>query len=244
MNYKLEQVLPGQVRLLFALDREDTFEKNKIGHVRGDFGRSGDQFFSTWFPCHEELKTQRFKDELQLVVDELRSDLEFPLLKSRNSMRTVCIVNLHNRVPGGWHSDTFGFKIRTEHYWYFIKCYYGHGDYNFYINCFADNPDAEKLLAGMENELKVLSSLLRKLKIDDIELWFDDGVLHAKDEEGNSWTGEEFYRFVTEECLCFDADGKLHEGQYVPEDILNKYVLLSVANGVVPGVKLNKKSEE
>ncbi len=59
MNYKLEQVLPGQVRLLFELDKEDTFEKHKIGHVRGDFGRSGDQFFSTWFPVHEELKTQR-----------------------------------------------------------------------------------------------------------------------------------------------------------------------------------------
>ena len=42
MKYKLEQVLPGQVRLLFALDKEDTFEKNKIGHVRGDFGSSGD----------------------------------------------------------------------------------------------------------------------------------------------------------------------------------------------------------
>ena len=54
MNYKLEQVLPGQVRLLFALDKEDTFEKHKIGHVRGDFGRSGDQFFSTWFPCHRQ----------------------------------------------------------------------------------------------------------------------------------------------------------------------------------------------
>jgi len=244
MKYKLEQVLPGQVRLLFALDKEDTFEKNKIGHVRGDFGSSSDQFFSTWFPCHEEIKTQRFKDELQQVVDELRSDLEFPLLKNRNAMRVACTKNLQNRVPGGWHPDTFGFKIRTEHYWYFIKCYYGPGDYNFYVNCFADNPDAEKLLAGMENEMKVLSSILGKLKIDDIELWFDDGVLHAKDEDGNEWIGQAFYRFVTEECLCFDADGKLQEGQYVPEDILNKYVLLSVANGVVPGANLNKNTEE
>ena len=244
MKYKLEQVFPGQQRLLFALDKEDTFEKHKIGHVRGDFGRSGEQFYSTWFPCHEELKTRRFKDELQQVVDELRSGLDFPLLRNRNSMRIVCLDNLQNRVPGGWHPDTFGFKIRTEHYWYFIKCYYGCGDYNFYVNCFADNPEAEKLLAGMENELDVLSALLGKLKIDDIDLWFDDGVLHAKDEDGNEWTGEAFYRFVTEECLCFDADGKLHEGQYIPEDILNKYVLLSVANGVVPGADVNKKSEE
>ena len=244
MNYKLEQVLPGQVRLLFELDKEDTFEEHKIGHVRGDFGRSGDQFFSTWFPVHEELKTQRFKEELQQVVDELRSDLEFPLLKNRNSMRTVCMKQPQNRVPGGWHPDTLGFKIRTEHYWYFIKCYYGCGDYNFYINCFADDPKAEQLLAGMENESDVLSKLLGKLKIDDIELWFDDGVLHAQDEDGNSWIGEEFYRFVTEECLCFDADGKLHEGQYVPEDILNKYVLLSAANGVVPGADVKRKTEE
>ncbi len=244
MKYKLEQILPGQVRLLFALDKEETFEKHKIGHVRGDFGRSGDQFFSTWFPVHEELKTQRFKEELQQVVGELRSDLEYPLLKNRNSMRTVCMNHPQNRVPGGWHPDTFGFMIRTEHYWYFIKCYYGCGDYNFYINCFADDPEAEQLLAGMENESDVLSKLLEKLKIDDIELWFDDGVLHAQDEDGNSWTGEEFYRFVTKECLCFDADGKLHEGQCVPEDILNKYILLSTANGVVPGADVKRKTEE
>lgn len=50
--------------------------------------------------------------------------------------------------------------------------------------------------------------------------------------------------FITEECLDFDADGKLKEGMYVPEDILNKYVLLSVANGVVPGADMKKKSEE
>ena len=146
MNYKLEQVLPDQERLLYALDKEDTFEKHKIGHVRGDFGRYGDEFFSTWIPCHEELKTQRFKEELQQVVDELRSDLDFPLLKNRNGMRSVCMNNLQNRVTDGWLPDTFGFKIRTKHYWYFIKCYYGQGDYNFYISCFADNPEAEKLL--------------------------------------------------------------------------------------------------
>ena len=56
MKYKLEQVHPGQVRLLFALDTKDSFEKHKIGHIRGDFGSSGEQFFTTWWPCHGELK--------------------------------------------------------------------------------------------------------------------------------------------------------------------------------------------
>lgn len=244
MKYNLDQVHPGQVRLLFALDKEDTFEKHKIGHVRGDFGRSGTEFHSTWFPVHEELKTRRFKEELQLVVDELRSDSDFPLLKNRNCMKTVCLNHLQNRVSGGWHPDTFGFKIRTEHYWYFIKCYYGCGDYNFYCNCFADDPEAELLRMKQETELDVLSALLGKLKMDDIDLWFEGDVLHAEDEDGNQWTGRELYCFLTEECLCFDADGKLKEGMYIPNDILNRYVELSVANGVVPGADAKKETEE
>ena len=244
MKYNLDQVHPGQVRLLFALDKADTFEKHKIGHVRGDFGRSGTEYHSTWFPVHEELKTRRFKEELQRVVDELRSDSDFPLLKNRDCMKTVCLKHFQNRVPGGWHPDTFGFKIRTEHYWYFIKCYYGCGDYNFYCNCFVDDPDAELQLVKWETEQDVLSALLGKLKRDDIDLWFEGGVLHAEDEDGNQWNGREIYRFITEECLCFDADGKLKEGMYVPEDILNRYVELSVANGVVPGADAKKETEE
>ena len=97
-------------------------------------------------------------------------------------------------------------------------------------------------LVSKEHEIDVLSALMGKLKLDDIDLWFDDGVLHAKDEDGNEWIGEEFYHFITEECLDFDADGNLKEGMYVPEDILNQYVLLSISNGVVPGA--DKKNTE
>ena len=77
MNYKHEQLLPEERRLLFALNKEDPEEGHKIGHVRGDFDRNGTGFFTTWFPCYENLKTERFKAELQQVVDELRSDSEF-----------------------------------------------------------------------------------------------------------------------------------------------------------------------
>lgn len=243
MKYKLEKVFPGQIRLLYGLKKEDTFEKHKIGHVRGDFGKDGDEFWHTWFPSYEELNTRRFKAELKEVVDELRSDSEFPLLKDRKSMTDVCKAHLENRLPDGWRSDYYGFKIRTEHYWYFIKCFCSWGDYNFYIMCYADDTEAERLLGQREQELDVLSKILSKLKIDDIDLWFEDGVLHAKDEDGNDWTGEEFYRFITEECLCFDAEGKLHEGQYVPKDVLEPYVRLSIAHGVVPGADAKKKEE-
>lgn len=87
-----------------------------------------------------------------------------------------------------------------------------------------------------EQEIQILSSLLDKLKIYDIYLSFDDsGVLQARDDDGNRWTGKAFYRFLTEECLCFGVDGNLVEGQYVPEDVLEPYKKLSAENGVIPG---------
>ena len=87
-----------------------------------------------------------------------------------------------------------------------------------------------------DQEIKILTRLLDKLKIYDIQLSYDDsGVLQAKDEDGNSWVGKEFYRFLTDECLCFDSDGNLAWGQYAPADILEQYKALSEKYGVIPG---------
>lgn len=92
----------------------------------------------------------------------------------------------------------------------------------------------ESLDEYFKTEKEILTKLLRQLNVDDIELWYDDGVLHARDEEGHSWVAEEFYHFITDECLCFNVDG-IFEGPFVPEDILDDYISLSIANGVVPG---------
>jgi hypothetical protein len=87
-----------------------------------------------------------------------------------------------------------------------------------------------------DEEIRILLNLLDKLKIYDIQLSHDDtGVLQAKDEDGNRWAGKEFYRFLTEECLCFGSDGNLAWGQYVPADILEPYKALSMECGVIPG---------
>ena len=77
MKYKLEQVLPGQVRLLFALDKEDTFEKNKIGHVRGDFGSSGDQFFS--IASYYIRSACKFHSYINCACSRMRLEYNYPL---------------------------------------------------------------------------------------------------------------------------------------------------------------------
>lgn len=48
-----------------------------IGHLRGDMGREGNSFYTTWFDHQEDLKTQAFKDELDIVVTALRFDAAY-----------------------------------------------------------------------------------------------------------------------------------------------------------------------
>lgn len=88
-----------------------------------------------------------------------------------------------------------------------------------------------------QNEnLNTIDYLLSYCKIDDIILWYDKrGTIHAKDSDGTKWKGRELYDFITNEVLCFDANGELLPGMYVPPHILEPYKKLSIENGVIPG---------
>lgn len=91
----------------------------------------------------------------------------------------------------------------------------------------------------MRNEndiIHIITRLLNAIKIDDMHIYFTKkGVLKAKDSLGNRWTGAELLRFITEEALCFDANGNLVQGQYVPTEILEPYKALSIEMGIIPG---------
>ena len=87
-----------------------------------------------------------------------------------------------------------------------------------------------------DQEISILNRLFDKLKICDIQLSYDQkGILQASDYNGNHWEGKAFYRFLTEECLSFRKDGRLAGGYFIPEHILNPYVVLSKQYGVIPG---------
>ena len=62
-----------------------------IGHLRGDMGAAGDEFFTSWDDHEAELMTDAFKHEFGSVVNLLRSDAQFGgLLKDRNAMKAYC----------------------------------------------------------------------------------------------------------------------------------------------------------
>lgn len=93
-------------------------------------------------------------------------------------------------------------------------------------------------------ELDILCRMLDALKLDDIVLSYDkDGVLQADDSEGNRWSGADFYKFLTNECLCFNDDGSLSEGQYVEASLLERYTELTAVYDV-PAGKYGVQREE
>ena len=59
-----------------------------IGHLRMDFGHGGEEFWSSWWEHNGNLfNTPEFREELQMVVDELRRSGP---LKDLKTMRSYC----------------------------------------------------------------------------------------------------------------------------------------------------------
>ena len=68
-------------------------------------------------------------------------------------------------------------------------------------------------------EQKVLYAILNALKINDIVLSYDNGVLVAKDSYDNEWKGKEFYDFLENEAFVPDGNGVLGIG----DELLAKF---------------------
>ena len=118
---------------LFYSDSEKNQELECIGHLRGDFGRGGNEFWHKWFEHKNCLKTEEFRDEFDLIINLLRKN---GLLKDRSSMAEYCFAHRDAQIPGAWPSEVYGFRVNTGGYSYFIRCFPYDGDYNFYVYCY------------------------------------------------------------------------------------------------------------
>lgn len=106
-----------------------------IGHLRGDFGSTGEQFFTTWDDHRADIKSEDFKTEFDAVIDALRSDSRFGgILAGRKAMRSYCARN----KDSSFHNDRneYGFRADTSHYSYFLRLTPNKGDYNVYCYCY------------------------------------------------------------------------------------------------------------
>lgn len=109
-------------------------QTGNIGHLRGDFDRSGQGFYSTWFDNRKQWKTDAFKSELDDVINALRSD-EYGLLKNRPAMNAYAGQYPDCAFTGNYCTE-YGFRADTKEHAYLIRCNPTRGDYNFYCFCY------------------------------------------------------------------------------------------------------------
>jgi len=104
-------------------------ENRCVGHLRGDFGKSGDEYLATFWE-HEGINVagKGCKKELTALVNTLRKNL----LKSRKAMRKY----IQQRPPLILEAGaimSYGYQVTTEKYDYYIRCTPCPGVYDFYI---------------------------------------------------------------------------------------------------------------
>ena len=83
--------------------------------------------------------------------------------------------------------------------------------------------------AVKERETKTLYAVLSALKIDDVELNYDDNGLVATDSMDNEWHGQDFYKFLVEEAFVFEDNGGVLG---ISDELLKDFTKLSEDNGV------------
>ena len=108
-QYHIRPARPDEAGLFYTPHPEEDKRRGTIGHIRMDFGRSGNEFWHTWWPRGpEELNGPVFKAELQEVVDTMRENV----LKSRFSMERFCYE--HGGKIDGSYVQNYGYIVETE----------------------------------------------------------------------------------------------------------------------------------
>ena len=104
-----------------------------IGYLRGDFGTTGKEFYSSWFDSMAYLKTPEFRAELDQVINALREDSQYSgILADRSSLSNAC----RQSTTPKFGRDEFGFRVITQDYAYLLRLNPNRGEYNFYIYCY------------------------------------------------------------------------------------------------------------
>lgn len=109
-------------------------DKACIGHLRGDFGSSGEQFHTSWWPHQNSLYESEFGPILDDIINGLR---ENGLLASRGKMYSQLAGFPQAKIKGQWQPE-YAFCIHTEKYRFYLRCNPHPGDYNLYCYAYSE----------------------------------------------------------------------------------------------------------
>lgn len=135
-------------------------QTGSIGRLRGDFGKSGTEFWSTWEDHRQELKTDAFKAELDEIINALRSE-EYGLLKDRRSMVSYSRAEPDSIFKGNYTTE-YGFRVDTKDHAFLIRCNPQQGDYNFYCFCYVSKW-LDQNIERARNDIRFIDSGYKEL---------------------------------------------------------------------------------
>ncbi len=146
MTLHTEQIQMSEEKKLFFTDKDETKELGCIGHLRGDFGRDGKEFWTTWFPHECNEKNDEFFQDIFDTVINLCREKGNPLF-NRGDMRAYCREHPECRIEDS-RGPTWGFRIPTQDFMLYLKCSPDLvGDYNFYCYAYDKHSLLKKLAA-------------------------------------------------------------------------------------------------
>ena len=130
---ELRKMIQPEQKYTYRQSHQLDAQTGCIGYLRGDFGSTGKEFYSSWFDNMAYLKTPEFKAELDKVVNVLREDPQYGnILADRNSLSNAC----RQSTTPKFGRDESGFRVNTQDYAYLLRLNPSPGDYNFYICCY------------------------------------------------------------------------------------------------------------
>ena len=91
MNHTIRNMTLAERMYSYSQSQQISAQAGCIGYLRADMGSSGWGFYSTWNDRMPSLKTQEFKDELDLVINSFRfSEGTDAFLTNRTALTRYC----------------------------------------------------------------------------------------------------------------------------------------------------------
>ncbi len=134
MDLSIRAMTPEEIKYSYSQSQQLRMQCGSIGHLRGDFGSKGYDFYTTWDDHSPRLKTEAFKSEMDEVINALRSD-GYGLLKDRYAMGEFKQRYPESAFTGNYTTE-YGFRADTQEHAYLLRCNPVRGDYNFYCFCY------------------------------------------------------------------------------------------------------------
>ncbi len=153
----------NEMKYAFRQSQQIKMQTGYVGYLRGDFGRNGNEFYSSWMDEIKDHKTPEFQSEFDDVINALRDDPKYRgILRNLDDMKLLCSTRPQSHIDSNTRDDLYAFRVDTDNYAYLIKCQTHEGDYNFYVTAF-DKDCLDRHIKNAEKGIKFVDSRYKKL---------------------------------------------------------------------------------